>query len=511
MSRAYSIAKLRRALLHFVGGRAVQAVARGALVLLVVRLLPTADYGAYMLIVGISEMLLQLCSLGILPVGQRFLPQLVESATRRDTYRFLATITSLQMLTLALVSGLFWWFWADVLPYMNFTAEQIERTRPAVLLFLLMPAFRFLVELLQALLEQGKAQIVASLVVLARITGIAVLLGAGAEINLERIVLLDSGVTLACLVLAAVLLIRSMRQLEEPANPQPLPVRDMARHVWHMSAVQLMGTAHTPGALRIVIANSLGIVETGLFAFLQSLQRLVGRYLPGELLRGLVRPMLISRSHANGGIDRRLEHGVGLLFKTNLIMVAGGAVAVLIAGDELVALASGGKFSGAGDALLLMVLVLAFTSQRMIVDMLMQILDLTRVLRVAAMLLPLTLLAVWLCADYGLNAAIAASATGVAVANTFCLWRLRVRTGRFGIDWWGTGSIVLTTLLAGLFGHGVRGLLGPWLAVVAAGALFAGVLIAAKPFAAGELQIVGRVLGNPARRAMQPLARKVPA
>lgn len=510
MSNAYSIARLRKALVHFVGGRVVQALARVGVVLLVVRLLPAADYGAYMLILGISEMLLLICSLGILPTGQRYLPQLVESATARDTSRFVLGITALQFLALGLMCGALWLMWDTVLPYLNFSPAQIQAARPAVLLFLLVPAMRFLVELLQSLMEQGRAQIVATLVPIGRIAGIGALLAAGTGITLETMVLLDAGVTTICVVLGVVLMMGRLRHLTDPEDPKPLPVREMTRHGWHMAAVQLLSAAHSPGALRMVIANALGIVESGLFAFLQSLQRLVGRYLPGALLRGLVRPMLVSRAHLAGGMDR-LEHVVGLLFKTNLMLVAAGAVAVFIGGDRIVAIASGGKFNEAGNALLLMFLVLGVSSQRLVVDMLLQILDLTRVLRAASVLVPITLLAVWLCADFGLEAAIAASAMGIALVNVFCMWRLRAHTGRFRVDWWGMGSIILPSMVAALFGSAVRDILGVWFAIAAAGALLAVLLVAAKPFASGELMMVDRALGGLARRVMQPFSRKAVA
>jgi hypothetical protein len=258
----------------------------------------------------------------------------------------------------------------------------------------------------------------------------------------------------------------------------------------------------------MVLANSLGIVESGLFAFLQSLQHLVSRYLPGVLLRGLVRPMMISRVNGRRGMDY-MEQGAGLLLKANLLIVASAAMVAFIGGDRLVAIASGGRFADTGISLLLMFLVLAVTSQRTVVEMLLQILDQTRVLRATAMLLPMTLAVVWLCADYGLNAAIAASAFGIALANVIGMWQLRLSTERFRIDWWGNGSILLPTLLAGLFGKAVMDVFGLWLAIAAAVVLFTMLLFACKPFAPLELQIAGRGLGTVAMRALQPFARKV--
>lgn len=510
MSSAYPVEKLRRAILHLIGGRAVHAVARAALVLMVVRLLPVEDYGAYMLIVGIAEMFLQLCSFGLLPVGQRFLPQAVESSARRDTYRFVAGITLLQLLSLALVCTLLWFLWDRILPNLGFSSTQIDASRPGLLLLLLMPMFRFTAELLDALLEQGRSQIANALVPLGRLAGLLALLASGTEITLGRILLLDCGIVLGCLVLAWVLVAGSLRKLPEPADPKPLPVRSMARHAWHMAAVQVMGSAHAPGALRLVLAGSLGIVEAGLFAFLQSLQRLIGRYLPSVMLRGLLRPMLISRVAGARGMDY-MEQSTGLLLKSNLIMVAGAAMLAFIAGDWLVELASGGRFVDTGYSLLLIFLVLGVSSTRLIVEMLLQVLDQTRVLRATSMLLPLSLAFVWLAAHFGLNAAIAASALGTALANSIGMWRLRVVTGRFQVDWRGIGSIVLPMVVAGLLGRALLDLTGPWVAMATGSAVLALLLFASKPFASMELQMADRGLGNIARRALEPFSRKMPA
>ena len=510
MSGAYSVARLRRATLHFVGGRAVQVAARAGLVLLVVRLLPVADYGAYMLIVGIAEMLLQVCSFGILPTAQRFLPQLVEAATPRDTRRFLVVVTVLQLLLLALVSGLCVWGWAALLPHAGFSADQIERTRLAPLLFLLVPAFRFAAEMLEALLEQGKAQTARVLMPLGRIIGIAAVLGVGAPITLERVLLVDAAVTLGCVLLAWWLIVRCAGRLAEPDAPQPMQLRAMARHAWHMAAFDILKSTDGQGAVRIVLASTLGVVETGLFAFLQTLQRLVGRYLPSVVLRGLVRPMLISRARRKNGMEV-VEQASALLTKVNLLIIAAAAVVISFDGDYIVALASGGKFVNAGDTLLLMVLALVFISHRQLVEMVMQVLNQTHVLRVTALLAPVTLLAVWLCAGHGLNAAVIALALGVGAANALNMWRLRAQTGRFAFDWWGTASIVATALVAALVGEVARTAFGPWVAIGVSGIGLLLLLMVAKPFVAGEMQLADRSFGRLGRWALQPFVRKAAA
>ena len=90
MGNTYSVHRFRKALLQFVGGRLGQLAARAVLVLALVRILPIADYGAYMLIVGTAELLLQVGSCGILPLAQRYLPQMLTTLPLAKLYSFVS-------------------------------------------------------------------------------------------------------------------------------------------------------------------------------------------------------------------------------------------------------------------------------------------------------------------------------------------------------------------------------------------------------------------------------------
>ena len=138
----------------------------------------------------------------------------------------------------------------------------------------------------------------------------------------------------------------------------------------------MSGTAN-PGAIRLALANGLGVAQSGLFAFLQSLERLVSRYLPATLVRNLIRPILISRTIGQGSTDL-LKAGTGLLLKSNMLTVVGGIVVISVCGDQLVLIMSGHKFRGAGLTLLLLYVNMIATSQRGVQEMVMQITGHTR-------------------------------------------------------------------------------------------------------------------------------------
>lgn len=509
MSQTYQAARLRRALRHFIGGRAVQAIARAGLVLLVVRLLPAEDFGAYMLFVGLSEAVLQFCSFGLLRVGQRFLPEVAESAARRDTYRFVSVISFLQLALVVLAVGLLWWFWDPLLAFAGFTPEQAAVSRPALLLFLFVPLFRFTADMLESLLEQGRAQICRALMPIGRVVALVAILLLGVEVDLYRILWLDGLVTLGCLLLSLVFLGVSLRSLPEPAPERirPLPLEDMRRHAWHMSVVDLMGSTYSPGTMRLVLANTLGMAESGLFAFLQSLQKVVGRYLPGVLLLGLIRPMLIARLGTEQGL-RLVERATGLMIKVNWLVIAGAAMVALFAGDYLVDLASGGAFQDAGTTLLLMIVILAVTSQRRVLEMLLQVVNQTNILRATALFAPATLLLAWLMARYGLDAAVLGTACSLGLSNIICIRLLRARTDQFPADWRGASSIFVPALLGAAFGYLVLPYAGIWVAIGAAGLLLLALLAAFKPFRADEIVLADRGVGRLAGRMLSPFVRE---
>jgi hypothetical protein len=301
-------------------------------------------------------------------------------------------------------------------------------------------------------------------------------------------------------------MVGTLRGIASPIAPQPLPVRAMRRHAWHMLTVDFMGSASAPGAIRIVIANALSIVDSGLFAFLQSMTRLVGRYLPSVLLRGLVRPMMISRVGKKNGLQL-LDSATALLLKFNLLIIVAGAMLIAFGGDWIVNLASGGRFPNAGDTLLLMVVILGVTSQRLVLEMLMQILNQTHILRATAVLAPLSLALVWLVADYGLNIACLVSASGVAVANIICMTRLRRISGLFRSNWRGNVRIALAASIAAVCGYFIQATVGMWFAMLVASLLLGLLLAAVKPFQLSELQLVDRGIGGFIKRILTPFAR----
>lgn len=497
----YGAARLRRAAIHFVTGRVVQALARAALILVIVRILPVEDYGAYMLIIGLAEAVLLIASLGIVPVGQRYLPELVVRLKPAKVKRFVLFLVAAQTLVLIVLAVAAWAGWTGLATLMNLSPAQISATYWAPVLFLLIPCFRLLCEIQEALLEQGRAQIARSLMPIGRIIGIGVYMAFDSTPGLAELLLLDVIVTVGCILLAYFNIFSTLGQLAH-GTEEDIPLREMLRFGWHMAGVNLLGSTMQPGVVRLVIANGLGIIETGVYAFLQSLERLVSRYLPGTLLRGLVRPVLVSRAQTAGGIDT-MRAGASLLIKANLLMVVPGCIIAAVAGDEVVAAASGGKFPDAGFTLLMFLVVLLVSSQRQVIEMVAQITGQTAMLRATALLGPVTLAAVWLVAPQGLNIIILTLAIGAIVSNLIRTSAVMRHTAGFRVEWSGMVRIVAAGAIATLVGWLVLSVANGLIASVAGLAIFSVAIFLAKPFLREEVTLVQKGFG---KRLVKPLS-----
>jgi O-antigen/teichoic acid export membrane protein len=502
-SEAYSVHRFRKALLQFVGGRLAQAAARAVLVLALVRILPVRDYGAYMLISGTAELLLQVGSFGILPLMQRYLPQMLTTLPLERLKRFVAFLIAAQTVALTLIAFVLWSYWDTLAPTFGMDPSQTASTRFGAWLFLIVPAFRFSTELLEAMLAQG--QTARALMVFARAAAIVVLVVVKDKIVLTDVLLVDVISTAFCVVVGWFSVRQMLITLHRPDASGTLPVREMVRFAWHMALVGPMSATASPGAVRLVLANSLGLAETGLFSFLQSIERLVKRYLPATLLRNLIRPMLISR-YLGQGKSELMKAGTGLLLKSNMLTVIGGVVVIAVCGDQIIWVMSGHKFQGAGLTLLLLYVNMIATSQRGVQEMVMQITGHTKQLWITSAVYPLALLLIWLLAGHGLNVAVLVVTAGSITANSLAAGVLQHKTDWFRVDFRGMSRMFLAGIAASLLGILMTEWIQPFVAGALAFVLFIAFLRIGRPFSNGEIHAMERVVGPRAMRLLKGFA-----
>ena len=150
----YTGKRFRAAIGAFLFGRVAQGVANFVLTLWVVRLLASGDYGVYMTLWGMTEMLVPLSSLGLMEAARRFLPELAARGSAVGVRLFIRW-TKIARLSILLVWAVgLALAWGTITDWLGFSAAQASHTWQALILAVLVVAFRYSCEMLESLLEQ---------------------------------------------------------------------------------------------------------------------------------------------------------------------------------------------------------------------------------------------------------------------------------------------------------------------------------------------------------------------
>ncbi len=491
----YSGKRFRRAIQHFLLGRTVQAIAFFTLTLWLVRLLEPTDYGAYMVLWGMVEMMVPLSSLGILEAVRRYLPELAARGAPGVLLVFVRWMTLIRLAIMIAWAALITIFWSDIAVWMGFSAPQQDATLLAAGLIVTVIGFRYASEMLECLLEQRWSQLTRSLMPLGRLAGVALLVSIGG-LTLERLLWVDLAVSLGCFLLAEFFLMRKLRGLPGTGDYR-VSVRETATFAWHMTGVNLLRAIASAGALRILVARTLGLEAAGMFAFLQQLLMIVGRYLPANLLLNIIRPMLISR-YAAGDINM-VNQGVALLWKVNLLIIVASISAVSVAGDSLIILVSGGRFTDAGMVMLVMLLGLGATSQGQLVGMTMQIFPYTSQLRYFSILFVLMPLATIVGSDWELIGVVIGISLSAWLINNLTLFWLSRQVGRIDLDWFGILRGLGLAVLLSAVGWVIEREFGSWWALSLVLLAYGSGLMLVKPLNQLDMTLLNRGLHHRAR------------
>ena len=491
----YSGDRFRRALTAFLLGRAAQAIGNFVLILLVVRFLEGDDYGAYMALWGLVETLVPLSSLGLLEAVRRFMPELATKGSKRALVSFLRFTTLTRLSILSAWAVCLAMAWPPLATWIGLTDSQAEDSRIVVLLVFMVLAFRHTAELLETLLEQRWSQTAHATMAIGRLLGLLAL-AASQMVTIASLLLVDVAVSALCFLIAQRALIARVRTLA-PDGTFKVATRQVVLFAWNMAGTNLLQACASPGTLRLLAARMLGLEAMGLYAFLQQLLNMVARYMPAQLLSNLVRPMLISQRAR--GDARMAGQSIGLMWKSNLLIVMVGVAVSVVAGDSIIKLASGERLTEAGFALLLLMIGLGANCQVALLNMAMQIFDHTRALRAQSFLLLSVPAAAWMGARLGLEGFVAGVVTMYWFRNAVSTWWMQQNGVLVDLDYLGVLRMVSAMLIVLWPVCAIEVYVGPLLGVLL---LFSTLVLAgtvAKPFNNGDQRVLERVFAAKSR------------
>jgi O-antigen/teichoic acid export membrane protein len=340
--------------------------------LLVARLLPTAEYGRYATIVALVELSLNIGSLGLDWVSTRYVPEYRTKAGGQQLARFIIGLSAVQGALLCIIAGALATFAEPLSRLLGIDAET-EVIRLYSIYLVLEGTSRVLRDqMLSQLLLQGRAQFALVLRHLVWVGVCAAIWWEEGHTVLHVIVRVEVGAAALGLTVAAAGLFAALRQASR--EPDILPnlwaapsLDDMRRLAVNNYFGFLLNLPARPQVLTLLVARIAGIEMAAIYGFARSLTDQVLRFLPAELLLGFIRPALISNYIESRDFDM-LNRQTNILLILSLIVLSPLLATVVGQGELVVTVLGAGRYSGSGAPLMVMLLSMGLFSHRRVLE-----------------------------------------------------------------------------------------------------------------------------------------------
>jgi O-antigen/teichoic acid export membrane protein len=320
VSGDYSLVRARRSLLHFGLGKFASALAGAALLVLTLRLVAPATYGAYVALITVLEMFYLVSGFGLSYFVQRFVPEMrVRGSTRQFNHMLLGLVTARACLALVFAVPMWlaspvWAHWLD-LPLTPALAGWFA------ICLVFGSVTRYFAEVMQALLLQGHAQLQTLLANLIRLAALAWAGMHSETIVLQWLLSLELMVGITTTLSGCVILWNYVRRRPRPSLMVDAADHSMPgawRHCLRLFLADLLSQTYGMNAVKLLVTAIVGVQGTAVLGYADSVTNLLRAYSPAFLLGGWVRPLLVARYVAHRSVVTlrpltRLVIGLSLL------------------------------------------------------------------------------------------------------------------------------------------------------------------------------------------------------
>lgn len=336
--------RVKQSMLSMLVGRPLSALGGFAVLLLLSRYLPAAEYGQYFSVWAIAEIVILASNVGLIHAVYRY----VSADERLDGvltphgpvwqlvgWRMLSLLPAAVLLPLVPAVG-HWLGHADLAPQLAWSLGLIIAGEGLA---------RFLEAIFDSMLCQGRSQITLLSRTALRLLGYGYLAWHG-ELHLTGVLLVEVLATLGGALLGLGLLAAVWRGAAHEATAR-LHWRAMAGFALPAYVAQVLTLTYGPDALKLVLAAVAGPAALALFGFAFSLAAVVQRYIPVNLLAGVFRPVFVSAANKPDAAAV-LSSLMGMSIKVSWLMILPILCFLWSGGSPALAAISGGNYAAAG-------------------------------------------------------------------------------------------------------------------------------------------------------------------
>lgn len=350
----YNAHNVRRSLIHFIFGKTGSVVLSILLLLVVVRVLPAPDYGIYIVMLAMLELVQLGSNVGVLPAAQRYIPEARAKNQGLALSKLVMGLTTVRVLTLAIVCLILYYYMPALAKFLD-ADSYVTILRLYLLVIVAEGTARYIDIVFDSLLLQGYAQV--SLIIRAGLRLISVFLlpmVMVSGLSLQLWVEIEFCASLIAVVFALIQLTRYCNSVVRkfPVDNDGWDISRILKYVGPTYLAQIVVLGYGPDVIKIIIQKVLGAVEVGAFGFSALLVGMLQRYLPIFLLLGMLRPLFVAVPRTDTEKHKaKINELANVVFKLSLFTLLPLVAAMLLYRHEIIQLLSGGKFPQAAEFL----------------------------------------------------------------------------------------------------------------------------------------------------------------
>lgn len=502
VSNLYGKAAVRSSLIHFLFGKALNAIVSILTLIALARWMTPSAYGAYIAFVALQATLLSISNLGIDTTAERFLPELRTRHGDQALLGFVMSSMYARLLTL-LILIVIAWFCAQPITALVGLGLHVAEFRIWVFVVGLAGMLTFATALLEAMLHQREAQRSMTAYVLVKLI-LIVIAHQFLAFDLLTLVWVELGAVAIGAMIGTGFLLRYFAKGDGFRSGWQIVLeyrKRMVRFAFFNYIAQVVFQFFNAEVMKLMVTRLLGVLESARYGFASSLVDTVQRYLPAVLLLRLIKPVFISR-YTKSGDFTSLNEMARIILKLNLLLLAPIIAFSAVFGSDVLSILSAGKYANAHWLLVGALSLLVPASHQLVLSLLAGTLEKNEMQLYAGLVSTIAFpCALFLVPELGPLGAIAASAVSAFVYNTFATVYLRKAGFDYRPDLKGAGVFLLAGIILYGFTWGMRIWLSGWFgmgAIVIAGLLIYLILVRVlSAFSSQERDLLNSILPKP--------------
>ena len=366
----YRGAGVKRNLLHFFFGRAGSAAITFLSFAAIVRWLPLAEYGLYMLSLAIFEVMFALSLLGFEWVSARCIPEARLKASYRQLMQLIHGIAAIQLGAMLLAALILVMASSPISIWLG--EPRIQQVALILAVFLVIEGIARLIrdQFLAALMLQGLAQLGQVLRNLTVLFSVLLAQWLGITATAHQMLWIELlAASVACVfALIALLSERKKLRLSMPS------VADFT--IDWLANVRLALSAYinylctlpvSPWVITFLLSRFIGAEAVAIYGFARSFADQVRRYIPIYLLAGIVQPVLAAHWAETRDVTSTSLR-LSLLYKISILCVLPLLLIFSLVPTQAATVLGGMKMASAGEVLALFMLLICFYCLRRVTE-----------------------------------------------------------------------------------------------------------------------------------------------